>query len=540
MEGVAVTNFTLTEGNDTFPGSEDDEARNDRIYALGGDDYIQVNYGDDTVYGGAGDDLMIGKSLGHDGGIPGTTTFYGGEGDDQLFQGHYNDGCNLFGGDGNDLLSLGHAFDLNHYIINFADGGSGDDVVSAEGFGFSVEGGSGQDTLTFALFTPGKVVFDASGNEVILTVGSDNAGAISGFENFHIQGYRDDDVMTGGDLADELDGDAGFDLIYGGGGNDTLSGETVYGGTGDDLMPGVSSTNFLARHLFGGEGNDTIGGNPAGLVVDAGTGDDVVRLEIWRPGLDTAAAGVIHGGTGSDSLDLHWHLDSGMRTGDTLDVALVAGVWTGRAAGTVVFTADGFEALTLSHIDPYYLNLVSGAGNDRVDQRYSKSRATLDMGAGDDYVAGGVKVEVMLGGEGHDTLLGGRGDDTITGGLGRDYLGTGGGRDVLVFNTLADSGTAFGKHVIDQVTYFQTEATAGAYIDRIDLSAIDAAAGVAGDQVFNFIGEAEFTAEGQVRVMQSGSATFVQVNAIGSAGSDMTICLLGVVAPQIGVEDFIL
>ena len=435
-----VAIFTLTEANDTFPGPLDDLSQNDQIFALGGDDVVQIAGGSDTVFGGAGNDQIFGANVSGFAGEPGVQSFYGGAGNDALYQGHLDLGCNLFGGEGNGVLSMGHAFSTSRDLVDFADAGSGDDYVMVTDATFSVEGGTGNDTLSIALFTGGSVHFDASRPEVVFTVDGVSYSQISGFEAYAVQGFRQDDVLTGGSGDDDLYGDAGNDLLYGGAGNDTLSGETVYGGSGDDVMPGVSSTNGLAHQLFGGAGNDVMASNPGNLVLDAGSGDDLVKLEFWGLYTGAFAAGSLQGETGSDILDVTLVIERGMQAGDVVSIAFENGLWTGQAAGRVFFTADGFETLNLKQADTYYLNLVSGAGNDRVDHRPGGD-GMLDMGAGDDSVIGGRGQEAMFGGAGNDTLLGGSGNDTIIGGLGRDYIGTGAGTDVLVFQTLAESGT---------------------------------------------------------------------------------------------------
>ncbi len=62
--------------------------------------------------------------------------------------------------------------------------------------------------------------------------------------------------------------------------------------------------------------------------------------------------------------------------------------------------------------------------------------------------------------------------------------------------------------------------------DRIDLAAIDARASLVGNQTFNFIGQAQFTAEGQVRSYQQGGDTFIEVNTNNALpGADMVIVL---------------
>ena len=75
-------------------------------------------------------------------------------------------------------------------------------------------------------------------------------------------------------------------------------------------------------------------------------------------------------------------------------------------------------------------------------------------------------------------------------------------------------------------------------VDDISLSTIDAKPLVAGDQAFAFIGTAAFTAVGQVRIVESGGSTRVEVNTVGTSGAEMVILIDGVTG--LLATDFIL
>ena len=93
---------------------------------------------------------------------------------------------------------------------------------------------------------------------------------------------------------------------------------------------------------------------------------------------------------------------------------------------------------------------------------------------------------MIIGGIGNDTLAGGGGADTLTGGAGANRF---------VFS-VADLGSS------DEITDFSH-----AHGDKIDLSAIDANSGVAGDQAFSFIGTGGSThVAGQLHYSSSGGA----------------------------------
>jgi len=70
---------------------------------------------------------------------------------------------------------------------------------------------------------------------------------------------------------------------------------------------------------------------------------------------------------------------------------------------------------------------------------------------------------------------------------------------------------------------------AWAQSDLLDLSAIDANTGLAGDQAFTFVGGAAFTGGGQgsVRFIASGGDTRVEVDQGNGGGAEAVIILTG-------------
>jgi len=114
------------------------------------------------------------------------------------------------------------------------------------------------------------------------------------------------------------------------------------------------------------------------------------------------------------------------------------------------------------------------------------------------------------------------GIDTITGGVGNDYIEGGAGADIILADLVGSS---------DTIVDFK-------FGDKIDLGAIDANADVGGIQNFSFIGQAAFTAAGQVR--QNGRN--VEVNTVGASGAEMDIFLDGLypIGHPLTASDFVL
>jgi len=151
---------------------------------------------------------------------------------------------------------------------------------------------------------------------------------------------------------------------------------------------------------------------------------------------------------------------------------------------------------------------------------------------GNDQLSGGDGADLLSGGAGSDIIRGGAGTDQLAGGTGRDTLTGDAGGDSFLFAALADSGLGKQRDIVRDFRVAQG--------DQIDVSRIDAVAGTAGDQAFDFIGTGSFTAEGQIVAIQSGSDTLLRFNVAGVAGSEMDILLKNVLATTLQDSDFIL
>jgi Ca2+-binding RTX toxin-like protein len=253
-----------------FSGSDkaDVVAGDDRantIFGFAGDDVINGGAGDDILYGDAGNDRLIGGE--------GNDTFYGGDGSDTVDYStaasavtldltrwyspqdtkgagldiFYHDIENLIGSAFNDTLRGG-------YTANRLDGGAGNDVIYAgegsdtliggdgddmlygEAGDDSYDGGAGFDTISYESAGSGVVV-DLNKTGLQNTRGG---GAETLVNIEALKGSAFDDVLTGDDRANRLEGGAGNDTLNGGGGDDFL-----VGGLGDDVIDG-------------GTGNDTV------------------------------------------------------------------------------------------------------------------------------------------------------------------------------------------------------------------------------------------------------------------------------------------
>jgi len=203
----------------------------------------------------------------------------GGSGDDILIGNSANNGLN--GGAGNDTVSYANDLSMDLVInlvtqtasssfsgsdtlisIENAIGGAGNDLIYGNSAVNTLKGGGGND-----------VIIAGSGNDLIHGEGGDDWLYGQGGDDFIFAGAGAVDVSSGGDGNDTIYGETGFDYIYGDAGNDTIYGgfgiDVAYGGDGADYLYGNSETDWL----FGGDGDDRLygGSNPDLLFGEAGS-----------------------------------------------------------------------------------------------------------------------------------------------------------------------------------------------------------------------------------------------------------------------------
>ncbi len=333
---------------------------------------------------------------------------------------------------------------------------------------------TGTSTVNGASFT--KLTAGGQGNDTLTLA--------AGFTDW-VSGDDGNDAISTGDLADVLLGGAGNDTLTGGTGNDT-----VRGGVGNDTI----------NYTVGSDGVDVVdgGGDVDTLVLTSGTGDQILTV-----GFDGVAITSVEGGaiTGIESITANL----GAGTGDRLIYSSTAGVVVNLATGA----ASGFSS-------------IAGIEN-------------ANGGTGDDVLTGGSNSNRLNGGlGGNDTLDGAGGDDSLSGGLGADVLTGGFGNDNFFYDFTAESGTTAATR--DVLTGFDGAGVAGG--DIIVLNAIDANAGVSGNQAFAFIGTNAFSAAGQLRFFQDSGNTFIEGNTTGVSGAEFSIQVNGLFT--FGAGDFVL
>lgn len=354
MRGIEAFNIIAGKGADSVTG-----------YRLS--DYLDGGLGSDTLKGGAGDDFLQGGA--------GDDRLFGDQDDDLVQAGAGADA--VAGGSGNDILFSDGADD-NGVEIDKLSGGSGDDYVFI-GMKDIGDGGDGVDRLHLdfsASAVAENFIFGASNNFA-------SGGQAKNFETLEFDGGTGKDNVTGGSLADLLNGNGGDDLLLGGKGADVID-----GGNGNDLIRGGDDGDILtdsagADKLYGDDGDD-----------------------IFLTDSTNASRDVFVGGNGIDS----------------------------------VFFSDeaGYSA---------YLDLTDPTRNDGLAKGDTFGAIEVFHGTAlDDFMYGSTGADSFYGEDGDDVLDGRAGDDRLAGGGGSNTLTGGAGKDVFVLGASSDDGGGFGSY----------------------------------------------------------------------------------------------
>jgi Ca2+-binding RTX toxin-like protein len=408
---ITVRNWTngqlrITLGGDVAQPPTTLTLSGDYLKAVNGNQYVTTA----TGYASAGPALNA------------ADVFNGTSGPDALTGGAGNDG--IAGGDGDDVIDGGEGADLlaGGFGVDTITGGAGDDHIYGSAVGAI-------DVPTDVDFTPPAadgVEFARGFSWVIFNPPGVDA---NGIDSFNISGttLRQGYVQGDGSLAVEstgnvIDGGAGNDSIFAGGGADI-----VHGGDDNDVIHGMGGADVL----FGDAGNDEIGGDGSALDYLDYTppefhGNDIL---VGDAGHDTLRGqggdDVLYGGTEDDHL---WGDDSSQ----TFTPLSVHGA-------DYLDGGDGADQLVGGGRDD---KLWGGAGNDLLWGDDFDTAGTPASAHGDDYLDGGDGSDQLVGGGAADELYGGNdadqliGDDVQSvvpvGAHGSDYLDGGAGHDLLV------------------------------------------------------------------------------------------------------------
>jgi len=405
-----------------------------KVEAFTGNDTITGSTGIDAIYGGADDDFIAGK---------GVSSTVAGSGD------------TLDGGDGTDTLSYQQLGGTSGVIVNLSSeqvtfgstdyaaytatytlggaihadavtnfehvigtaradtivGSDSDEVMEGLGGGDSMEGGAGNNTVSYehlatttgvnlALVENGGTAFYNTTYSDALQdfnriIGSDHNDTLSGMGgSYTIRGGAGNDIITGDNHSVELNGDSGNDVLTGSSAADILD-----GGTGDDQITGGDGSDTI----YGSLGNDAIHGGDHNDTSDSldysSISDENVAVTITAKG-----AGTVSISTFSQSFDGIDNLSGGAGTADTINFASLPG--THGVQATLGTSATYWDEATSANVTVGIDNFEKIIGTDYGD--------TIKGLSNDD--------DTILAGGGNDSIIATKGFDSIDGGAGEDLL----------------------------------------------------------------------------------------------------------------------
>ncbi len=383
-----------------------------------------------------------------------------------------------------------------------------------------------------------------NGNDSIIR----NTGLVSGFDGLALLGDTGRVTNTGTVSATNVAiVTSGTDAIV----QNTSTGHLTSDAVSDGVVSAGVSGNFTLQNA------GSIEGNAAGVfVLDQGspaptlaritnTGSITGGTQALSIGVDTANIlnrGTMTGGINSiantQALSAMTIINEGTLRVDGFGASVAilgnTGVDTLRNLGSVlgnVVLGDGVDLVTNDGLIRGTVDL--GAGTDAYTGLLGRVVGSVFGGAGNDSLTGGALADVLDGGTendaltgnagddalfgraGNDTLNGGLGNDRLTSGVGTDVLTGGAGADIFEFTSAATVGIGAAR---DQITDFVHG------VD--DLEMIFMAA---------FIGNAAFTAAGQVRYVQATGLLTGSTDA--DAAAEWALFLVN--KPVIAAGDFV-
>ena len=429
-------------------------------------------------------------------GTAGNDTLNGGPDDDVIDGGDGDDV--LYGYGGNDILLGGAGYDTLY-------GGLGNDTLDG--------GASGADSVDYSDSTDPVTVDLAHGTAVGIGIGTDT---LIGIEYVYGSGY--DDTLIGDANANVLTGGLGNDTLTGNAGSDWFrcwyySSDTSTD-TVTDFSPGVGGDNlwiqtkqltnydsfqnpFVTGHArLTQSGKDTL----FEIDTDGPTGpisfqtiailQNVTKTSLVAANLTGWDPNEIDGTAGDDSLTGTADNDSiyGFAGNDTINGMAGNDTLFGGSGDDRLDGGDGADYASYSDAAiPVTVNLSLGSAVGSV---------TSGSGIGTDVL---INIENIIGSRYADTLIGDTNDNVLLGGLGDDTLTGGAGSDVFVF------GTVGADYSIDTITDFRP----GAGGDRMSAPTSRLTNYTPGDNPF---------ASGHARLIQQGADTWLKVDIDGPAG----------------------
>ncbi|HTU13884.1 MAG TPA: calcium-binding protein [Solirubrobacterales bacterium] len=370
----------------------------DRIYSLG--DAVS------EIHGGSGTDFLYSNGGRTDGGV--LEKVFGEQGNDRLRgdQPNNNGPAYFDGGEGDDWVYGTPADDtiIFHSGIKKIYAGEGDDLVVSTSRGrATVDGGSGNDTISYAAHTP-------PGGRKITGVDIDlSAGTSLGYSRYALSGLEN---VIGSPFDDRIKGDNGkFNVIDGGLGDDEMIGQERDrdegdGGLGTNECEGFAKTSRCNRESPGDLGGNVplVDINEGGILTVMGSR----RADEISVGYDPAANQYRVSVPGRG-------IPSGLCTGANQELNVInCPADANSLNGMLIYGNDGDDRISLQNSIPSTMTTTinGGTGNNTINGGPSKDFISTDYGSAGSTIDGGDGLDVIYIND-NVTARGGKGTDGI-------------------------------------------------------------------------------------------------------------------------------
>lgn len=439
--------------------------------------------------------------------------------------------------------------------VDYIDAKGGNDIITGVGSQDYIDGGTGIDTISYH-WSGAHVDVDLL--RASQQNGDANGDILVNIEN--VTGSAHNDVLRGDDLANDLNGLGGKDVLSGRGGNDRFQFNSAAEADGDVITDYTSADtlDFSAfRPTFLALTND---GTNTRIVGDS-NGDGVGDFTVTLNGVHGSVKGVSLGqpqpppppsvvindvsvderaGTMTFTLTRSGTLTSPSSvTFTTANGTASAGLDFTALSGTVNFAAgEAVRTINIAilndslveDVESFAVNLTGGTNVVITDGQGVGTIISDDVAPPPPPAPGTLmgtnSAETITGTSGNDIIDALGGNDVINGGAGADRLSGGLGADRFIFD---HAGGATGDIVLD----FEIG------LDKLDFRSMDANTGRKGDQKFTWLDSGSFTGQaGQLREFGSDGRHFVAGDTDGDRIADFVIELVGVT--NLSSNDFFL